>query len=234
MEDGRRSPLKRLLYLVLSLMVAAGCVYVFIHPEVAGFGPGRAARAALEAAEESSASLTHAARITWKAIDRPGDGFQVEMPEDPRPLQVPAYNEAGVSEPVNMIFSSPDGGTTYAVAWADNPPPMRMANHAPDPTLDAAREGLLARTQTSLVNETRCRPQGYPGRDILARNVGGGVLDARLIMAGQRLYMLTAAYPSMSARRDSDVKHFFNSFEVSDGGGVPSSVPAGAAPGSSK
>lgn len=220
--------MKRFLYIALFGIVAAGCLYVYLHPEVAGFGRGQGFKNVGNLQEDDSPSATHAARIAWKPVDRSGDGFEVQMPEDPRQLQVPAYNETGVSEPVNMIFSSPDGGTTYAVAWADNPPAMRQANRAPDPTLDAARDGLLARTQTSLVTETRCSPQGYPGRDILARNVGGGVLDARLIMAGQRLYMLTAAYPSMSARRDQDVKRFFNSFSVSEQPRTPDAVPAGA------
>jgi hypothetical protein len=165
------------------------------------------------------------ARINWQEVNRAGDGFKVEMPEDPRIIQVSATNESGVAEPVNMIFSNPDGATTYAVAWADNPPVMRVANRAPDPTLDMARDGALARTQTQVTSESRINPQGFPGRDIVARNVGGGVLDSRLIYDGQRLYMLIACFPSMSARREQDVARFFNSFSVSEPAKIPETLP---------
>jgi hypothetical protein len=39
-------------------------------------------------------------------------------------------------------------------------------------------------------------------------------MNSRLIYAGQRLYMLTAVFPSAGARRDADVSRFFNSFAI--------------------
>jgi hypothetical protein len=206
---------KRLPYAALVLMVALLCWYAFEHPEKLGFDRSASFAAAGTPAEDN-VPPARPNQIVWQPVDRSADGFNVEMPQDTRPLRIPAYNESGATEPVNMIFASPDGGTTYAVAWADNPPSMRIARHSADATLDAARDGLLARTQTTLITETRCRPQGFDGRDILARNVGGGVLDARLIFVGQRLYLLTAAYPSMAARRAQDVQHFIGSFAVAE------------------
>jgi hypothetical protein len=81
-------------------------------------------------------------------------------------------------------------------------------------TLDMARNDALARTQTSLVNESRSNLLGFPSREFSGRNVGGGVFNARLILAGKRLYMLIAAYPSDSARRSQDVSYFFDSFSL--------------------
>jgi hypothetical protein len=214
---------KRLLYFAAFVLVGAFCYYAYLHPEQFGFGGSHALTSAPSA---NATSAAVAAPLNWQPVNRATDGFNLEMPGDTRQLQVPAYNQADVSEPVNLIVSSPDGETSYAVAWADNPPSMRIVRRAPDSTLDTARDGLLARTQTTLVSEARCRPQGFPGRDLLARNAGGGVMDARLIFAGQRLYMLTAAYPSMGARREQDVKRFFNSFTVAMPDGGPASVPA--------
>jgi hypothetical protein len=211
-------------------LALGGCVFVFFHREELGITGSRSLASAASQAVDAAAPVLRTARIDWQPQDRTGDGFKVDMPEDPRQLQVPAYGGAGTSEPVNMIVSSPDGGTTFAVAWADNPPSMRAVNRAPDPTLDTARDGLLTRTQTQLVSETRSRPQGYPARDILARNVGGGVMDARLILAGQRLYLLTVAYPSMGARREADVQRFFNSFAVTQVPAVTASAAEAAQP----
>jgi hypothetical protein len=222
---------KRYTAIATVALATASCVFVYVHRGELGLTGSRSLASAAGQAIDEAAPALRTVRISWQPIDRPGDGFKVEMPEDPRQLQVPAYNEAGVSEPVNMVFSSPDGGTTYAVAWADNPPSMRLENHVPDATLDAARDGLLARTQTEVVSETRCEPQGFPGRDVLARNVGGGVMDARFIVAGRRLYLLTAAYPTIGARREQDVKHFFNSFAVTDTSSIAQASPRAAARG---
>ena len=70
------------------------------------------------------------------------------------------------------------------------------------------------RTQTTEVSEVRSNPGGSPGRDFVGRNAGGGVLNARLIYAGQRLYLLSATFPSVAARRDEDIARFFNSFAL--------------------
>jgi hypothetical protein len=77
-----------------------------------------------------------------------------------------------------------------------------------------ARDDALARTQCSMVSESRSNRQGYPARDFVGRNEGGGIFNARLILAGTRLYMLTAASPAESARRDQDVQRFFDSFNL--------------------
>lgn len=161
--------------------------------------------------------------LGWQTVNRPDDGFSVEMPADSKGLQVPAYNEAGSTEPIQMLSSSPDSDTTYAIAWDDNPPVARVNNRALDKTLQMAREGMLARSQTTLVNETHVSAAGFPGLDILAKNSQGGVLDARLIYTGQRLYTLVAVFPSMEARREQDVTRFFNSF-------APSATPGATIP----
>ena len=81
-----------------------------------------------------------------------------------------------------------------------------------------ARDGALGRTQTTLLSESRDNRNGYPSRDFSARNAGGGILNARLILAGNRLYLLIATFPAASARRDEDVNHFFDSFSLTTDG----------------
>jgi hypothetical protein len=77
-----------------------------------------------------------------------------------------------------------------------------------------ARDDALNRTQTALVNESGTSFDGFPARDFTAQNANGGTMNSRLIYAGQRLYMLTATFPSAGARRDTDVTRFFNSFAI--------------------
>jgi hypothetical protein len=114
-----------------------------------------------------------------------------------------------------MLYSYPDAETSYSIAWEDNPPIEKAMEEDPMQTLNSARNGALARTQTTLVSEESGTRQGYPAVDFVGRNDGGGVFNARLILVGRRLYMLMAAFPSAGARRQADVDRFFDSFQVS-------------------
>jgi hypothetical protein len=125
-----------------------------------------------------------------------------------------------------MLMASPGGGITYAVSWQDNPPVARVS-HSIDRTLYMARDGMLTRTETSIMSESRGNTGDYPSLDILASNSSGGVLNARLIMAENRLYILFAMFPTAGARREKDVNRFFDSFVPARPSGMPESVPTG-------
>jgi hypothetical protein len=219
---------KRWHYIVLAGLGLLGIVYVYLHRQELGLVGPR------DAGDSRSSDLpmlsSRPPRITWATVNRPKDGFKVEMPIDVKEIQVPAYNESGGTDQVDMIYANPSADTTFSVAWADNPPVVRANGRAPDRTLDMARDEALARTQTSLVTETRITPGGFPARDIVAHNSGGGIMDTRLLYTGQRLYMLTAVFPSSSVRREQDVTRFFNSFTVSGSPTIPEALPAAAAP----
>jgi hypothetical protein len=205
---------KRSYYIVLLGLLILGCVYVYLHRQDLGLVSSTSSDGDGSTSSEQSGSEYRPAHIVWQPVDRTPDGFKVEMPADVKDIQIPAYNEQGGADQVNMIFSNADAETTYSVAWADNPPVMLASGRSPQKTLDTARDDALARTQTSLVGESRNDTKGFPTREFSAKNVGGGVMNSRLIFDGPRLYMLIAAFPSASARRDEDVQRFFNSFTV--------------------
>lgn len=215
--------MKRWQVIALVIVVLAVVAYFYFY------------RGAFQPASHTSTASTYSsseaggpAQISWQIISRPEDGFRLEMPSGPRELQVPAFNESGASEPVKMLFSNPDGDTTFAITWEDNPPVARVNHRDPDRTLDQARDGMLSRTQTALIRESRITVAGFPARDITAKNSEGGMLDARLIFANDRLYTLMAVFPSMGARREQDVIRFYNSFTPSQPGGMmPQQSPRG-------
>ena len=201
--------------IALAGVLAVGVAYAVTHRQQLGLTSQPAIGS--DDARDANGPLAptmRPANIEWQKVDRSAEGFKVEMPADIKEIQIPAYKETGETDKVNMIFSNPDAETTYSVAWEDNPPVARVSKDGPDRTLESARDGAVARTQTSLVNETKTNTQGFPGREFTARNSGGGVLNSRLIYAGSRLYMLTAVFPSAGARRDKDVSRFFNSFVI--------------------
>lgn len=152
--------------------------------------------------------------LLWRTVNRQADSFQVEMPAEARLGQAMAQNEAGSTEPVHLLLASPDERTTFAVAWADRPPVVRAGDDSPGLVLQLARDQALARTQTIALSEAPTTYRGFPARELVAQNAGGGVMQTRLILTGERLYMLMVAYPSMQARREEDVNRFFDSFKL--------------------
>ena len=206
--------MKRWYSIALAAAAVAAVIYVYSHW-------GGQAIGTLFAGTSAAGSPEH---LQWHLVERPGDGFKVELPGPDKDLQVPAYNETGGTEPVNMLVSNLNGDITYAVTWQDNPPVVRVA-HSPDRTLNMARDGMLTRTETTIVSESRAYQHGRPSLEVLARNNGGGVLHARLILADDRLYILMATFPSESARRPHDVKRFLDSFVPAVPGGIPETMP---------
>lgn len=209
------------LYLIAVLLLIAA-VYAWRYRGdiglLRGWLPSRPSDRVMEAARGP--------QLEWRPVDESTQGFKLEMPGEPSQIVVQASNEAGATEPISMLQVKTEPDRTYAVAWAEKPPVARMNDLVPDKTLDQARDGALARTSTTLVSEIRSNPQGYPGRDVEARNVGGGILDARLIYAGSRLYMLIATSPSAASHREEDIKRFFNSFTIASNTQIPETLPA--------
>lgn len=205
--------MKRWLYIALLGLLVLGGVYVYLHRQDLGLVSSTTSESD-QGGSSQNGTIYHPARITWQKIDRTPDGFLVDMPTDVKQIQIPAYNEQGGADQVDMIYSYPDAQTSYSVAWADNPPVMLASGRSPQLTLDTARDDALGRTQTTLVSENKTSINNLPAREFSARNIGGGVMNCRLIYDGSRLYMLIAAFPAASARSDDDVQHFFNSFTI--------------------
>jgi hypothetical protein len=214
--------MKRVYLSMAAILMLIGVVYVWGHRSQFSFLSSWLPSHSNEGVIRTPA----AAQPEWRPVDEPSLGFKVEMPGDPNRVVVQASSETGSNEPISMLMVKPDANRTYAVAWADKPPVARMNDLVPDKTLDQARDGALTRTNTTLISEIRSNPQGFPGRDVVAHNVGGGILDTRLIYARPRLYMLIATAPSSAVRNEEDVIRFFNSFAIASNTQIPETIPA--------
>ena len=214
--------MKRVYLSMAAILMLIGVVYVWGHRSQFSFLSSWLPSHSNEGVIRTPAD----AQAEWRPVDESSLGFKVEMPGDPNRVVVQASNETGSNEPISMLMVKPDANRTYAVAWADKPPVARMNDLVPDKTLDQARDGALTRTNTTLISEIRSNPQGFPGRDVVAHNVGGGILDTRLIYARPRLYMLIATAPSSAVRNEEDVIRFFNSFAIASNTQIPETIPA--------
>jgi hypothetical protein len=219
---GKLKYMKKVYLYLTAILIFIGVVYVWEHRGDIAF-----LRDLLPAQEPEGILQTgQSQQLEWRPVDEASQGFKIEMPGDPKQVVVQANNETGSTEPVSMLMVKPDSDRTYAIAWADKPPVARMNDLVSEKTLDQARDGAMNRTSATLITETRSKPQGFPGRDVLAHNVGGGILNTRFIYAGSRLYMLIATAPSASAQHEEDVIRFFNSFTVAGNKQIPETIPA--------
>ena len=203
--------MKRWYYIVLGGILLFGALYIYWHRQDLGLvspNPGDTSTM------PDVAAATPPAQITWTQVDRTTDGFTVEMPTGTKEITVPAYGIKGIVDLVQMIYAYPDSTTSFSIAWADEPPVMRASAQNAKLTLDNARDGALSRTQTTLVSETESTHNGLTVRDFAGRNTNGGIFNGRLIVSGRRLYFLMSAFNASSARRESDVNHFFDSFKL--------------------
>ena len=226
-------------YFAAVALILVVVYYVYLHRQDLGLAQSHAevisdtGTPRLDTNESTPGTMARVGHFNWQVVNRASEGFKVEMPAEVKRTQVPAFNEKGASDEISMIICSPDADSTYSVSWADDPPVVRMSDHTPDRILETAKQGALARTQTTQVSETRTNPGGNPGRDFVGRNAGGGGISARLIYTGKRLYLLTASFPSDSARRDQDIARFFNSFSITSAAPtstIPETLPAAPAP----
>ncbi len=212
-------------FIILIAIGILGIGYIYLHRVELGLVRPASFEGEGDSSGEPGSPLPRPARISWENVDRSTDGFKVEMPAEVKELQVPADNERGGSDRVNMILSNANAETTFAVAWADDPPVARANDRNAGRILDMARDDAMARTQTSLTKESRSTIGGFPARDFSARNSAGGVMNSRLIYINPRLYMLIAAFPSESARREQDVARFFDSFAIVSSERIPETLP---------
>ena len=203
--------MKRWYYIVLGGILFLGAAYIYMHRQDLGLvSPNTSFSGSLPDAGPAPTPP----QITWTAVDRTPDGFTVDMPTGTKEITVPAYGTNGAAEQVELVYSYPDSTTSFSIAWADEPPVMRAAGENVQRTLDNARDGALARTQTVLVSELDSTHNGMTIHDFAGRNQGGGIFNGRLILSGRRLYFLMAAFNGASARKETDVVHVFDSFKL--------------------
>ena len=109
--------MKRLLYFVL-IVVVVGVIAYYVYEHRAWLGLGNSGGGV--PTEETNTDL-EPAHVSWHAVNRIQDGFNIDMPSDSSEIQIPAYNVKGGAEEMDMLVATPNAETTYGIAWDDNP-----------------------------------------------------------------------------------------------------------------
>lgn len=151
----------------------------------------------------------------WRPHASPRGGFTVELPADPR------HDMAELAKTRHQPNVSIEGTLLigrleeYSVVYTDVPV---MGN--PNATLDAAVQGMKkgegGEAPVAVLSEKPVAVSGYPGREIVFSHPDGGTYQARLVVAGGRLYIATAGGPWMTAAGNPRTRRFLDSFRITN------------------
>ena len=80
--------------------------------------------------------------------------------------------------------------------------------------LRAARDGSLRKIQGTILDEKQIKVDGYPALETQASVRGDELFDSRIIVAGKRVYMITAVATSKEDREAKTVQRVMDSFRI--------------------
>jgi hypothetical protein len=145
--------------------------------------------------------------LAWREFRSPGGRFSVELPVAPRE----EITDAQVVE----IDVEPQFRVRVAYEDVSH---EALSGSAPEAFLQQAAEQALPALEQeqpirpSLVYISNLRHQGYPGKELVFRTANG-IWTVRMILAGNRLYVLWVDVTDNLSHRQ-ELKRFFGSFRI--------------------
>jgi hypothetical protein len=110
----------------------------------------------------------------------------------------------------NLISAAPTDHTVYMITCVEHP----NVGQKPDQALDAARDGGLRKIQGTPLTQKKITVQGYPGLDIQAHARGNSLADLRIVVAGNRLFLIMAVASVEDDREPKTIQRMLDSFKL--------------------
>jgi len=148
-------------------------------------------------------------------ISAPGR-FKIRFPAVPKEFEGTADTQLG-RIPLHFVVLA--AGVTHAVNYTDYPMNIEQPGRAKG-VLDDARDGGLARVadeEPRLISETDVSVEGHPGRFLRVELKGDAVLRHKIVLVGNRVYVLsvgTPKRPDAQPEYDKLAAVFFDSFKL--------------------
>lgn len=149
----------------------------------------------------------------WHTYRAPDGKFSIELPAEPATETVQVPIENGGTKPMIIVSAETSKSTEYTCSYIED---ETVQSESPDQALDSARDGSLKKTQGTLISQERLALAGFPALDMKAHTRGDSLLDARMLIAGKRLYMIVAVTTVESDREPRTIQRVFDSFRVLD------------------
>jgi len=147
----------------------------------------------------------------WKKYTAPDHAFLIELPGNPRSETIQAPREDSDTVTINAITVTPTRHTSYSCDYTERD---HLVEESPDKILESARDGTLRKVQGTVLNQRRITLQGYPGLEMQVSARGDSLIDERLLLVGERLYMIIAVATIKQDREPQTIQRVFDSFRI--------------------
>ncbi|MGA9042101.1 MAG: hypothetical protein WB421_16335 [Terriglobales bacterium] len=147
----------------------------------------------------------------WQTYTSPDGSFSIQLPDKPsvEPTQVPL--EGGGTANVNVITATPTDHTAFSCVYFED---ENIGRKSPGQALDSALDGSLRKIQGTVVTQKKITVQGNPGLEVQARGRGNSLVDMRIVVASNRMFLIMAVATAEQDREPKTVQHVFDSFKI--------------------
>jgi len=153
----------------------------------------------------------HLLPYRWQTYTAPDAKFSVRLPGKANVETKPVPGDDGKTTSLTLIGVEPTRDTAYTCSYFDS---ESLGKKPPEQALEASMAGSLTKIQGTVISLQHITVQGYPGIDWHARARGNSLVDARMILVGNRLYMIMAVARADGDREPKTVQRVFESFKV--------------------
>ncbi|MBL9092266.1 MAG: hypothetical protein JNL96_13655 [Planctomycetaceae bacterium] len=148
--------------------------------------------------------------IDWRYVTAEGEKFAVQFPDEPKEWTDKAWTKVFGETPAQYLsWTSADGGVMY-VAGARKLPRAAAASEA-EQAIEELRERFRDHEGVALADDKAITVGGAPGRAFSAVK-GDRAHHVRIVVAGDRLYVLTA---TAAAKPTAEDLKFLDSLKIS-------------------
>jgi len=158
----------------------------------------------------------------WETYTAPDRTFSINLPDKPNvethqwattdfPVEHPEEVAGGIAIE-NVVTAEPTNHTEYRCVYIDH---GNVEGFSPDGVLESAVNKILRKILGTVLNQKRITVQGHPGLEMQGRASGNSLVDARLIVVGDRLYILIAIAREQD-REPKTVQRMFDSFKLNE------------------
>jgi len=147
----------------------------------------------------------------WETCAAPDGTFSIDLPGKTTLETRQAPLESGGTMAFHTISVASVRNSAYTLAYVER---TNVGEKSSEKALESARDGSLRKAEGTLLTQNRITVQGFPGLDMQARARGNTFMDSRMVVVGNRLYMIMAVAASEQDREPKTLQRIFDSFKL--------------------
>jgi predicted Zn-dependent protease len=137
--------------------------------------------------------------------------FSIDFPSQTTLDTEPISSEDGTTIDSLTIFAQPTKYTAYSCTYIDK---KYAPESSPQKILESARDGSLTKLKGTVISQKNMVIQGFPALDTQAHARDNMLVDLRLILVKDRMFMLMTMASSEENQESKTNQRFFDSFKI--------------------